>query len=112
MLKLLGFSSTKFTIFSRLMLGNIVVLLIATGVSTYAIFQLDHIRRITHKIILVHNVLIDLDKDMTGALLSEIRYEKKFALLQDPALYEAFLASKRDFEKSLMRPWPWQIPPR
>jgi len=101
MLKLLGFSSTKLTIFSRLMLGNIVVLLIATGVSAYAIFQLDHIRRITHKIILVHNVLIDLDKDMTGALLSEIRYEKKFALLQDPALYEAFLASKKDFEKSL-----------
>lgn len=99
--KAAGFSGARLTIFSRMMMGNLAVLVIATGVSAYAILQLDHMRTITHRIILVHNVLIDLDKDMTGALLSETRYEKKFALLQDQALYEGFLASKGDFERYL-----------
>ncbi|HEX9078817.1 MAG TPA: hypothetical protein VF795_04445, partial [Desulfuromonadaceae bacterium] len=63
------------------MLGNLAVLAIATGVSVYAILQLGHMSTITHRIMLVHNVLIDRNKDMTAALLSETRYEKKFALV-------------------------------
>ena len=98
---LFGFRGIKLTIFSRLMLGNLVVLAIATGVSVYAILQLGHMSKITHRIILVHNVLIDLEKGMTGALLSETRYEKKFALMPDQALYEGFLASKSDFDRYL-----------
>ncbi len=83
------------------MLSNLVLLIIATGVSVYAILQLGHMRKITNRITLVDNVLIDLDKEMTDALLSEVSYEKKFALVQDPALYKGFLSSKRDFEKYL-----------
>lgn len=82
-------------------MGNLLVLAIATGVSVYAILELGHMRRTTHRIMQVHNVLIDLDKEMTGALLSETRCEKKFILLQDQTLYEGFLASKGEFEKYL-----------
>lgn len=89
----------RLTIFSRLMLGNLVVLFIVTGVSVYSIMQLGQMRKITHRITQVHNVLIDLEKDMTGAILSEIRYEKKFLLMQDQALFDNFLASKADFER-------------
>ncbi len=101
MQRLFEFVNTRLTIFSRLMLGNLAVLVIATGVSAYAILQLGHMREITHRIIQVHNALIALDKDMTSALLSETRYEKKFVLLQDQSLYEGFLAAKADFEKYL-----------
>lgn len=91
----------KLTIFSRLILGNLVVLIMATGVSIYAILQLGQMKKITHRITQVHTVLIGLEKDMTDALLSETRYEKKFVLIQDPALHDGFLASKADFEKYL-----------
>lgn len=101
MCALFRFKGIKLTIFSRLMLGNLAVLAIATGVSVYAILQLGNMRKIAHHITLVHNGLVNLEKDMTGALLSETRYEKKFVLMQDLTLYEGFLASKADFENYL-----------
>lgn len=92
---------SRLTIFSRLMLGNLTVLVMATGVSAYAILQLGHMKEITRRIIQVQNVLIELNKEMSGAILSETRYEKKFALLQDQNLYEGFIAARADFEKYL-----------
>jgi two-component system sensor histidine kinase GlrK len=83
------------------MFGNLVVLALVTLVSAYAIMQLGRMREITRRIIHVHSNLIDLNKEMTGALLSETRYEKKFALLRDQTLYENFLRSKGDFERYL-----------
>jgi two-component system sensor histidine kinase GlrK len=89
------------TIFARLILGNVLILLIATVVSVYAIQQLRQMRKITGSIVQFHNVMIELDREMTAALLSEVRYERKFSLLHDQALYRGFLASKSDFDTSL-----------
>ena len=99
---LFRFRGFNLTIFSRLMLGNLAVLAIATAVSVYAILQLGHMRVVTRHIILVQNVLIDRYNNMTGALLSEIRYEKKFTLFQDPPLYQGFLAARRDLAPALV----------
>lgn len=99
--KLFGFRQSNLSIFTRLVLGNLALLVIATGVSVYAILQLDHMQKITNEITHVHNILIDLEMKMTGAFLSEVSYEKKFALLHNPVLYKGFLSSKSDFEKHL-----------
>ncbi len=96
-----GYSFTRLTIFSRLILVNLTVLVMALGVSVYAIVQIDHMNKISHRIIQVHNVLIDLNQEMTNALLTENRYEKKFTIIQDQALYDGFITSKTDFEKYL-----------
>ena len=89
------------TIFSRLMLSYIALLIMATGVSTYSILQLGQMRGITHSIILLDTNLLDLHKNMADALLSASRYEKNITIMWDPALYESFLASKKDFERYL-----------
>lgn len=89
------------TIFSRLMLGYLALLIMAAGVGMYSTLQLGEVREITHSILLVDNTLLDLHKNLIDALLSETRYEKKFAILQEQTLYEGFLASKNDFEKYL-----------
>lgn len=89
------------TIFSRLMLGNLAVLLMATAVGAYAILQLGQMRTLTSRIIQVHNVLIDLNKELSAALLSQTRYEKKFLLVRDQALYEGYLAARADFGQYL-----------
>jgi two-component system sensor histidine kinase GlrK len=91
----------RLTIFSRLMLGYLALLGMATGVSMYSILQLGQVRDITQSIILSDNAILDLNKNMADALLSESRYEKKFTIMQDPALYENFLASTNDFDKFL-----------
>jgi two-component system, NtrC family, sensor histidine kinase GlrK len=89
------------TIFSRLILSYLALLVMATGVSMYSIIKLGKVKEITHSIIRSDNALLDLHKNMADALLSQSRYEKLFAVMQDPALYESFLTSKNDFEKYL-----------
>ncbi len=69
--------------------------------SVYAIVQLGSVTDVTRSIIMVDNSLISLHKDLTDAILSETRYEKKYLIIQDRALYEGFLKSKGEFEHSL-----------
>ena len=91
----------KLSIFSRLMTGYLAFLVLAMGVSVYAIIQLRYVRDVTHSIILVDNPLLDLHKNLSDALLSETRYEKKFVIMHDAALYDGFLKSKAEFEQYL-----------
>ncbi|HUJ18953.1 MAG TPA: HAMP domain-containing sensor histidine kinase [Nitrospirota bacterium] len=88
-------------IFPRLMAGYIALLVLSTGVSVYAIMQFGKVNNFAQSILFVDNPLIDLHKDLTDALLSETRYEKKFLILRDEALYDRFLASGNDFERIL-----------
>jgi len=103
MCTLLSLKNRKLTIFSRLMLGNLAILIMASAISSYAILQLGQMRQLSSRIIQVHNVLIDLNKEMSAALLTKTRYEKKFLLVHDQSLYEGFLSSCSDFKNYLDR---------
>ena len=91
----------KWSIFSRLMTGYLALLVLATGVSIYAIIQLRHVRDVTQSVILVDNPLLDLHKNLSDALLSETRFEKKFVITRDKVLYDGFLKSKAEFAQNL-----------
>jgi two-component system sensor histidine kinase GlrK len=91
----------RMSIFSRLMTGYLALLVLATGVSVYAIIQLGRFNDVTHSIHLVDNSLVNLYKDLSDALLSQTRYEKKFIIMRDEALYESYVASGNDFEQYL-----------
>jgi two-component system sensor histidine kinase GlrK len=91
----------KWSLFSRLMTGYLALLVLATGVSVYAIIQLRYVRDVTQSIIAVDNPLLDLHKNLSDALLSEQRYEKKYVIMQDAVLYDGFLKSKAEFEQYL-----------
>jgi two-component system sensor histidine kinase GlrK len=91
----------KWSIFARLMTGYLALLVLATGVSVYAIIQLRYVRDVTQSVILVDNPLLELHKNLSDALFSETRFEKKFVITRDSALYDGFLKSKADFEQNL-----------
>jgi len=91
----------KRSIFFRLMIGYVVVLALATGVSVYAILQLGQMRDVTHSIILVDNPFLDLHNKLSDDLLSETRYDKKYTILRDKALHDNFLAARAQFEEHL-----------
>jgi len=91
----------KRSIFFRLMIGYVVVLTLATGVSVYAILQLGQMIDVTHSIILVDNPFIDLHNKLSDALLSETRYDKKYTILRDQALHDTFLEARTQFEQYL-----------
>ncbi len=91
----------RLSILSRLFLGYFFLLVLAAGMSVYTIVELGRVTEVTRSIILVDNPLISIHKDLTDALLSETRYEKKYLIVRDRALYEGFLKSKGEFEHSL-----------
>ncbi len=93
--------TVRLSILSRLFLGFFFLLVLAAGMSVYTIVEMGRVTEVTHSIILVDNPLISIHKDLTDALLSETRYEKKYLIVRDRALYEGFLKSKREFENSL-----------
>jgi two-component system sensor histidine kinase GlrK len=91
----------KLTIFSRLILGYLLIVLLVLAVSIYMIFRLVQFESITHSILEVDHRMEDLEKKLTDSLLSQMRYEKKYMVTRDEALYGQFLLGKEDFKKYL-----------
>ncbi len=83
------------------MTGYLVLLVLVTAVSVYAITQLDYVRDVTRSVIVTDNPLLDLHKSLSDALLSEQRYEKKYVIMRDPAFYRGFLRSRDEFGHAL-----------
>jgi two-component system sensor histidine kinase GlrK len=88
----------RVSLFTRLFLAYFFLLILAAGMSMYAIVQLGRVTNVTRSIILVDTPLMGLHKDLTDALLSETRYEKKYLIVQDRALYDGFEKSRGEFE--------------
>jgi len=101
MVRSLQVLKVKLSILFRLFLGYFFLLILATGMSVYAIVQLGRVTDVTRSIILVDNALMSHIKDLTDTLLSETRYEKKYLIEQDSALYESFLKSQGEFKQYL-----------
>jgi two-component system sensor histidine kinase GlrK len=91
----------RLSLFSRVTLGYLVIFLLVTAVSGYAIFQLRQFDELTRSILTVDNRILDKEKTLADLLLSQSRYEQKFAITRDPALYNEFVRLKEDFDMQL-----------
>lgn len=89
----------KWTIFSRLVFGYLLIAFFVLAMSGYAIFELRQLEKLTHSILHSDNRVLDLEKKMTDSMLSMMRYEKKFIITKDRALYQQFLLARDDFQK-------------
>jgi len=76
----------RLSLFSRVAFGYLVVFLLVTGVSAYAIFQLRQFDALTQSILTVDNRILDKEKSLADLLLSQSRYEQKFTITHDPVL--------------------------
>jgi two-component system sensor histidine kinase GlrK len=88
----------KFTLFSRLTLNYLFVFLLVLGGGVYMVYQLGQMEEITHTILNVDRRLVEVEKGLTDSLLSQVRFEKKFMLLRDEALFSQFLLAVQEFE--------------
>ncbi len=91
----------KFGIFSRSTAGFFVVLVLLGGSNVYAIWKLAQFNGIILKSHVEDTRLIDYEKRMVDSLFSQLRYEQKFLLTKDRALFAQFLAAKDDFAQML-----------
>ncbi|MEX0804840.1 MAG: ATP-binding protein [Candidatus Binatia bacterium] len=87
----------RLSLFSRLALGYLVIFLLVTAVSAYAIFQLHRFDELTESVLKVDTRILEYEKILADSLLSQSRYEQKFTITKDEALYKQFLTLKQDF---------------
>src|SRR5438093_1191000 len=91
----------RFTLFSRLVLGYLAIFFLVMAVGIYAVYQLRRIQEITRSVIERDRRLLDLGEKLGDALLSQVRYEKKFLITKDQVLYDQFLLFQKDFQRLL-----------
>jgi len=91
----------RLSLFSRLVLGYLVVFALVMAVSIYAVGELRRFEDITRSILDRDNRVLDYEKKLADSFLSQIRYERKFTIAKDQALYREFLKFKGDFEHNL-----------
>ncbi len=89
----------RLSIFTRLIIAYLVVFISVTGVNIYNILQLRQITNATHHILDIATRITNYEKKLTDSILSQVRYERKYIIIKDDALYDQFLFAERDFNQ-------------
>ena len=89
------------TIFSRLILGYLLIFILVLAISVYAILQLQQFETVTRSIQELDNKMLESEKRLSDSLLSQMRYERKYVILRDLVLYDQYLLASDDFRKNM-----------
>jgi GGDEF domain-containing protein/CHASE3 domain sensor protein len=82
----------KLTIARKLLAAYLLMALLTILVGSYALFSLQHLNELAYTIIKKDFFIIYHGRQMLDSLLAQERSEKKFIILQDPALAELYRA--------------------
>ena len=91
----------RLTIFARLIISYLVLFSMLAGVSLYFIYHLGQFNQITRSIILNDTSIFEYSNQLSDALLSESRHDRKFVVLKDEELHENYLQAKDEFNQLL-----------
>ncbi|HZD39818.1 MAG TPA: HAMP domain-containing sensor histidine kinase [Terriglobales bacterium] len=91
----------RFSLFWRLFIGYLAVFALLTAISVYAVQELRRFDVTTRSILERDRRVLDYEKKLADNLLSQIRYERKFVITKDEALYREFVKFNQDFETYL-----------
>ena len=94
-----GFS--KLNVFTRLTIGFAALFAITISTSVYSIIKLNHFNKSSAHMLDLGDRLVEYKERLSDALLSELSYEKKYALSKDRALYDRFVSAGKDFSRYL-----------
>jgi two-component system, NtrC family, sensor histidine kinase GlrK len=92
----------RLKILTRLIAGYLIILLGSSLISGLTIFELRDFSEETNEILVQENRIQEYTRKLTDALLSQSRYEKKYAILKDPAIYNQYLQAQEDFRQLLL----------
>jgi two-component system sensor histidine kinase GlrK len=93
----------RLSLFSRLVFGYLIVFVLVIAVSVYVIVELREFDQITRSILEYDSRAVDYEKKLGDALLSQIRYERKFTITKDETLYKQFTRFQDDFQNAFQQ---------
>jgi hypothetical protein len=94
-------SIVKLNVLTRLIIGFSALFIITTSVSFYSILKLKQFNGASVHMLETGDKLLEYKDRLSGALLSEVSYEKKFVIAKDNLYYDRFLEAGKQFELCL-----------
>jgi len=91
----------RFTILSRLNIGFLLIFILQAGFAAFVAIQLNRLQYIRTSILTVDTQIIDYEKKLTDALISQMGYENKFLITFDIALYDRFLENNCEVNQNI-----------
>ena len=91
----------RLNILTRLISGYLIILLGSSLISGFVIFELRDFSVETNEILVQENRIQEYTRKLTDALLSQSRYEKKYSIFKDPAIFSQYLQAQEDFRQQL-----------
>jgi two-component system sensor histidine kinase GlrK len=91
----------KITIFSRLVLGFLLIFLVVMGINIYTLVQLHRLTTLTDSALRTDDRLLEYENKLRESFLSQVRYEKKYLITKDPVFHQQFASFKKDFLQQL-----------
>ena len=85
-----------------MMIGYLALFALVMAVSSYVVLKIRQFNKTTQHILLIDSRILQHEKKMTDSILSQSRFERKFILTRDRALYDQFLSGKETFHKILI----------
>jgi two-component system, NtrC family, sensor histidine kinase GlrK len=89
----------RLTIFSRLAVGYLAILIIMGAVNGYTVLKLYRLNNETSSIFNTDGRLLDIKKNLSDSFISQLEYEKKYAITKDIVFYNSFLTANETFDK-------------
>jgi len=91
----------QLTIFKRLTIGYLAIMLVVVFLGVYVTFKLNHLDRITRAVVSVESTGIRLTESLVEALLSQRSFEKKYLVSKDEDFSSQFWKVQEQFSKDL-----------
>jgi len=82
-------------------IGYLAIFVLVMAMSLYAIVRIGQFNNVTRSVLISDNRIIDYKEELRDAMLSQIRYERKFIITRDEALYTQFLKFRGEFVQYL-----------
>jgi len=100
-----GRFSVKLSIFWRLALSSLAIIIVVAGVNFYALSQLRQLTALGTELVSYHYPSIDTAKRLLAKLYTQLGSEKKYLAVRDPAFVRDFAEEAAEFRQILTTLW-------
>ena len=91
----------RLSIFWRLALSSLAIIVVVAGVNFYALSQLRQLTALSTELVSYHYPSIDTAKRLLSSLFAQLRSEKKYLVVRDPAFARDFDEEADQFRQAL-----------
>jgi two-component system sensor histidine kinase GlrK len=90
----------RLSIFWRLALGSLAIIVLIAGVNLYALVQLRQLTALSTELVAYHTPAVETAKRLITSLYAQLRSEKKYLAVHDPIFLKDFREEAEEFRRT------------